>query len=109
MRISDWSSDVCSSDLLRSGRSHRIRSAKWRIDILYGPRGGIVEVGRQGGPNRCPHGRIAKRADRGKYCGTKPKNSQSKRPGGAGEAATRGTGGPTGTAAARADPYGKPG
>src|SRR3546814_18452009 len=37
MRISDWSSDVCSSDL-RSGRAHRLLSRQRRFESLHDPR-----------------------------------------------------------------------
>src|SRR3546814_16716885 len=44
MRISDWSSDVCSSDLPRSGASPRIVLAR-----QYDHREGIEQVGEGGG------------------------------------------------------------
>src|SRR3546814_18724524 len=36
MRISDWSSDVCSSDLVRIARGDRRKRVRSRIDALIG-------------------------------------------------------------------------
>src|SRR3546814_1535506 len=49
MRISDWSSDVCSSDLGAAGRSRRDRQVGHRVHQLLGPDAGEgqAEDGRQ--------------------------------------------------------------
>src|SRR3546814_5625923 len=40
MRISDWSSDVCSSDLLLVGGHRRVEAGAGSDDLVIGPQGG---------------------------------------------------------------------
>src|SRR3546814_309492 len=46
MRISDWSSDVCSSDLNPVSHAHVVTSTTHKT--LRGPRGGIIVASREG-------------------------------------------------------------
>src|SRR3546814_436744 len=45
MRIRDWSSDVCSSDLLRTARSRHLRLGLYQYLPLLGPEGTAVAAG----------------------------------------------------------------
>src|SRR3546814_18101375 len=54
MRISDWSSDVCSSDLLKSTSGLLVRADGRRLDVLHVMRGSpAAATGWQGGEAIC--------------------------------------------------------
>src|SRR3546814_11672863 len=59
MRISDWSSDVCSSDLSSDTMRLRMASYAWRTPVPFAPRGGFrlavgPELDWRGGMERSP-------------------------------------------------------
>src|SRR3546814_14145009 len=64
MRISDWSSDVCSSDLVASGASFTVGAARQacRAGVPRGRQGAAVDA-RQGGHVRLSHRRTRRRED----------------------------------------------
>src|SRR3546814_3113213 len=64
VRISDWSSDVCSSDLLDGGRRHRYRAEDRGRDRLRALAAAVADgcggLARCARPGRlCPRGRLA--------------------------------------------------
>src|SRR3546814_8323741 len=66
MRISDWSSDVCSSDLLRDGSAQKAAAGRWLIRSRSHPGSRPARRGGQqdGGSNSRPAQRVAPNANR---------------------------------------------